>query len=268
MKTIIAPTDFTTVSLNAVNYAADMAIELNARLLLMHVVTISIPTIQELPVSDTAYFQENSEKQLNDLKTTILHRTNKAIEVSTLQLTGNFSYELKKTCLEIQPFAIVMGSHMPGMLERLLFGSATLNTMVNLPFSVMVIPGNLSYKPIKKIAFATDLKGIYNIPLEEIKTITRSLDASLSVVHVALEGELAHESYAEKTLLQHRLKEFNPHFHFIHAKSVEAGIEKFTAENSIDLLLLLPKKHNLFHKSQSKQVIFHLTVPAMAIHEE
>jgi nucleotide-binding universal stress UspA family protein len=268
MKTIIAPTDFTEVSLNAVNYAADLALDLNAKLLLMHVVSVTIPSIPELPIPAGSYLQENCEELLNELRNTILARTNNAIEVTTSQLTGDFSYELKQTCLKVQPFAVVMGSHMPGMFERFLFGSATLNMMVHLPYSVMVIPGNLNYKPIKKIAFATDLKGIYNIPLEEIESIARSFDASLSVVHVTRDGDYAHESIAEKTLLQHRLKEFKPQFYFIHDKTVEAGIEKFIGENKIDLLLLLPKKHSWFHKSQSRQVILHLMVPAMAIHEE
>jgi nucleotide-binding universal stress UspA family protein len=268
MKTIIAPTDFTAVSLNAVIYAADMAVDLNAKLLLMHIVPITIPSVPEFPVPDNSYLQMNYEVKLDELRTMILTRTCDAIEITTSLVTGNFSYELKQTCVEVQPFAVVMGTHMPGMLERLFLRSTTLSTLTNLPFSVMVIPEKLTYKPIKKIAFATDLKGIYNIPLEEIKTIARSFDASLSVVHVAPDGEFAHESIAEKTLLQHRLKEFNPQFHFIHDKTVEAGLEKFIEINKIDLLLLLPKKHGWLHKSQSRQVIVHLSVPAMAIHEE
>jgi hypothetical protein len=37
MKTIIAPTDFSPVSLNAVNFAADMAVSVDSSLLLFHV---------------------------------------------------------------------------------------------------------------------------------------------------------------------------------------------------------------------------------------
>ena len=36
MQNIIAPTDFSTVSLNAVNYAADMAMATNSGLLILH----------------------------------------------------------------------------------------------------------------------------------------------------------------------------------------------------------------------------------------
>jgi nucleotide-binding universal stress UspA family protein len=48
MRTIIAPTDFSAVSLNAVNYAADLAVAINAELILLHVVQIPI-TVSEIP---------------------------------------------------------------------------------------------------------------------------------------------------------------------------------------------------------------------------
>ena len=37
MKTIVVPTDFSAISLNAVNYAAELAIVTGTRLMLMHV---------------------------------------------------------------------------------------------------------------------------------------------------------------------------------------------------------------------------------------
>ena len=42
MQTIIAPTDFSDISLNAVNYAADMAIALNVNLLVLHAIELPI----------------------------------------------------------------------------------------------------------------------------------------------------------------------------------------------------------------------------------
>ena len=38
MKTILAPTDFSASSINAVNYAADMALAVNAQLILINAV--------------------------------------------------------------------------------------------------------------------------------------------------------------------------------------------------------------------------------------
>ena len=48
MKTIIAPTDFSPISLNAVNYAADMAVSINADLSLLYVCLLPI-TYGEAP---------------------------------------------------------------------------------------------------------------------------------------------------------------------------------------------------------------------------
>ncbi|CAN5589489.1 hypothetical protein BH10BAC3_BH10BAC3_32850 [soil metagenome] len=268
MKTIIAPTDFTPISLNAVDYAADMAVDLHAKLLLVHVVELTATSVSEFPMTEVTYYQVSHELELEDLKNTIVTRTKNAIEVETQHLLGNVSYEVKEICKQLNPFAVVMGTHAPGMIERFLFGSTTLYTIMHLPFPVMIVPDNAVYKPIKKIGFATDLKGIYNVPLEELKTVTRAFDASLHVIHIALENEHNTESLTEKTLLQHRLKEFHPQFYYAKSDSVEKGIEQFTIGNNIDLMLLVPKKHGLFHKSQSKQVVFHIPVPAMTIHEE
>jgi len=42
MRTIVAPTDFSSVSINALNYAADLAAAIEADLILLHVVQIPI----------------------------------------------------------------------------------------------------------------------------------------------------------------------------------------------------------------------------------
>jgi len=49
MKTLIVPTDFSPVSINAMNYAADMALNIDASLLLLHVYQIPV-TFTEVPV--------------------------------------------------------------------------------------------------------------------------------------------------------------------------------------------------------------------------
>jgi hypothetical protein len=49
MKTIIAPTDFSGSSLNSVNYAADLAVSINAKLVLFHAIPFPI-AISEISV--------------------------------------------------------------------------------------------------------------------------------------------------------------------------------------------------------------------------
>ena len=59
MKTIIAATDFSPNSENAVHYAADMATVLGAELHLLHVYSIPIPVSEvPIPVVDAKEIEE------------------------------------------------------------------------------------------------------------------------------------------------------------------------------------------------------------------
>ena len=81
MQTIITPTDFLYILLNAVNYAADMASALNAKLLVLHAT--------ELPLSTTFYNDEiEIENRLNRLKEELIRRTNNKIKIYSKQVPG------------------------------------------------------------------------------------------------------------------------------------------------------------------------------------
>jgi hypothetical protein len=45
------------------------------------------------------------------------------------------------------------------------------------------------------------------------------------------------------------------------------GVTDIAKEHGIDLLIVIPKKHGPFHKSQVKDFIFYSDIPVMAIHE-
>ncbi len=66
MKTIIAPTDFSDVSLNAVYYAADMASTVNANLLILH--ATEAPFSRAGISSASGYDEISTEEKLYNLK--------------------------------------------------------------------------------------------------------------------------------------------------------------------------------------------------------
>jgi nucleotide-binding universal stress UspA family protein len=268
MKTIIASTDFSESSLNAVNYAADMAVDIKARLLLLHIVELPAATVAEFPITDITYQDVSRESELKQLKSELDERVKNGVTIETLQVLGNVNYQLKQTCNAVHPFAVVMSTHAPGGIDRFLFGSKTLFTAKHIEYPVINVPPNTVYHPIKKIGLATDFKDIYHLPVEEMKTVARAFNATLEIAFVGKsEAELVTVE-TEKTLLMNRLREFKPAFSFISSEAIDTGIELFAEQNKIDLVLVVPRKHGLFHKSLSKQVIFHLPVPAMTIHED
>jgi hypothetical protein len=65
-----------------------------------------------------------------------------------------------------------------------------------------------------------------------------------------------------------RLQEFYPEVHFVRMNKVEEGISEYLANHPADLLLVFPKKHNVFefHKSHAKKIAFTSSIPVMSIH--
>jgi nucleotide-binding universal stress UspA family protein len=83
MKSIvIAPTDFSDVSINAVNYAADMAVSIDAMLMLMHV-NEYIYAYSEAGVVD-GLIDENNDSKLEDIAQQLSERTGNALQVKNI----------------------------------------------------------------------------------------------------------------------------------------------------------------------------------------
>jgi nucleotide-binding universal stress UspA family protein len=265
MKTIIAPTDFSGISLNAVNYAADMALDLNAELVIAHVADLSSLITSDAPgMSGWNYDEEWSKEQLSNLQKKIIERTKNKIAIRSENLRGSVFHELKTFFDDEKPFSVVMATHSPSTLERIFFQSVTLYTAKHIKYPVLIIPAKATYNRIKNIGLACDLETVYHEPLEVLRDWISVFNASLHVLHVK---ELTtNEHFGEMMLTRHYLKEFNPKLHFIENNdSVEKSIFSFANENSIDLLVIIPKKHKMGEKSELKKFVFHPQLPLMAL---
>lgn len=266
MKTIIAPTDFSSVSYNACLYAAKMAEDIKAELVLFHAMELPI-AVAEYPVTENLFDEIGMEKELEELKNKLSAVTNNKVNIKTKNILSSPEYEIKELCETQKPFAVVMGTHTTSLLDRFFLGSTTVYTAKHLRYPVLVIPSNVTYKPIKKIALATDLKDIYEIPAHEIETIVKTFNAELEVFYAGKNEKNINKKSLGSVMLDHRLVRLNPQFHFIEDKDIMKGVTSLAKEHATDILIIIPKKHGPFHKSQSRDFIFYADVPVMALHE-
>ena len=267
MKTIVAPTDFSDVSINAVNYAADMAAAIHGKFILLHAVGSPV-VVAEMPVTEVTYEELDSEDELTALKKILIERTKNTIPVEAKLLWGALENELIKFCEYEKPFAIVMGTHGDGVAGRFFLESTTVFLARHFRTPVLVVPDGKNFKPVMKIILATDLKRIDDLPLKQITRLVHVFNATLDVVYVKKPGDKTDKHSVENLFVHHPLMELNPHFHLLENNNVQKAISWFAEQHHADLVLILPKKHGLFHKSDSRQLIFHSPVPVMAIHEE
>ncbi len=267
MKTIIAPADFSGVSNNACTFAAKMAEYVHAKLILMHVQELPA-AVAEYTVSEEVLSSMNEEEELGNLRLKLLSETNDNIEIDTKYVLGSVDYEISQLCKETKPLAIVMGTHSYGALDRFLVGSKTLYAAKNLKYPVLIVPAGAEFKPFKKVALATDLKDVYQVPIHEIEEMVKYFNAGLDIFYAGKNEEELSKHTLGDMLLEGRMEHMNPQFYFTEDPDVMKGISALERKHNTDLLVIIPKKHGPFHRSQSKDFILYSNVPVLAIHED
>lgn len=275
MKTIIIPTDFSPVATNAMNYAVDMALAVNARVLLLHVYNIPV-SYGDIPVAllSVDEMKKTAEDTIDRLKKDLEHITSGKLKITTETRLGNIVDELEEECKKIQPFAVVMGTTGSSAMERTLFGSTTLTAIKHLTWPVICVPRGKEYgKGIRKIGLACDFREVaQTTPVSEIKEFVKEFHAQLFVLNVDHDNQQFRPDTPEQSAILHTaLEEVHPEFHFITHRDIEDGINEFAEKNGLDLVIAIPKKHKLlegiFKKSSTSQLVFESHVPVMCVHE-
>ena len=170
MNTIITPTDFSSISLNAVNYAADMAVALDCNLLILHATESDI-----LDVSAEDHYTGEIEIKFMQLKTELTKRTGDKIRMRFKQVSGIIENELVKICEWRHPLAVVMATHGASAKTQFFMESITVHLARHLKYPVIVVPENIQYRQVKKIVLASDLKNIDEFPAEKVSNPTKRL---------------------------------------------------------------------------------------------
>ena len=275
MKTIIVPTDFSPTATNAMHYAIQMAKQISAHLLLVHVYQVPVSyTDAPIVLVSVEELRKSAEARMHNLKVEVEHLVHKEQKVFTETILGSVVDELENLCKKIKPFVVVMGTKGATGLERVLFGSNTLQAIRHLSWPVICVPPGKKYgEGIKKIGFACDYeKVVRSTPAPLIKSLVKTFGAELHVLNINPDGKKRSEEMPEQSiLLQTLLGDLKPEFHFIQYNDVEDGINDFAIRNELDLVITIPKKHSLveriFRETSSKQLIQHSNVPIACIHE-
>jgi len=271
MKTILVATDFSPAALNATNYAAEMALAINADLYLLHVfqtpgtcLQVPIPVLLDEMIQDVKH-------EMKKLKEDLMHKSAGKLNIKAEIKMDHFYAELKAVCGRIKPYCVVMGSQGTTAAERFAFGGHTVYAMKHLEWPLITVPTFTTFSSVKKIALACDFDAPINtMPLNEIKTLVNDFGATLFVLNTGKEEEFNPEIVFKSRLLEQELGVIKPHYNFIVNPDIDEGITRFVEDNHVDLLIVLPKHHNLLHnilhKSHTKQMVLHSSIPVLALH--
>jgi nucleotide-binding universal stress UspA family protein len=273
MSTVLVVTNFSDASRNALSYTCSLLQNTQARLVLLNIYAfpgsmtgdaIAVAAMGQIIEHDTALLEQ--EYQWVQTHYPSLH-------VDTEMVTGIFQEELHRKVIGSNAILVVMGTD--GNYNNLLsWDSNIINSFIDLPVPMLVIPSQVQYRPINKIAFACNYyRKNLQVPVSVIRKLVHFTNASLYVINVVAPQELiTDEALHNKHILQQSLADLNPVYFEPEFHNVIKAIDDFTSEENIDMLLVIPTRHgiwhNIFQKSHTKGLVYLNHIPLLSVRQQ
>jgi nucleotide-binding universal stress UspA family protein len=264
MKTIVVPTDFSTAAEHATVYAANLARVMDASVLLVHVFQLPV-TMTDFPVMIVSAdeLKKNADEGLRRASEAA-QKALAGVSFETESRMGDVVNEIEEVCAGRDVLALVTGTKDMSGFERFLLGSTTLSLVKECSYPVIAVPEGAAIEVPRKIALALDLLHDEAIPVTRIREFAQQLNAELHIVHVEQEGEDSAGRQLPESLQ-------GATFHSFREDDVTKGIQHFVTDHGIDLVVVLPHKHNLyerlFFKGHTQGLIKSMPVPVLSIRQ-
>lgn len=270
--TILVPIDFSPSSINALEYGIRLAESTGSELIIMHAYRLLKPHVK----SYTSYgksLREVLNKEYNEQFRKIEKRLLKDSKVEyEFQLEIGFAADIIESIVQSRVLdLIVMGAKGDGALEKLL-GSTTTTVINSTNVPVMVIPEDAKYSELHKLTLASDHHTLKNPEiLNIVKELADTFHPEIHILH--LNNSISNPPDEDPGSLQFKkeLAGEKIFFHFENEPDIEKGILKYCERDNSDLLVMIPRHHNLIEsiirKSYTSKMLRSSRIPVLAIHE-
>jgi nucleotide-binding universal stress UspA family protein len=177
VKNIMVPIDFSGPSRKAINYGMSLALEFEARLVLVHI---------------SAFEREAYESAKHRLLDLIPAEYRERLDFEIIVKSGDVREEILGIVRDKGIDLVVMGTHGRTYIERVLLGSVTERMLRKLPVPILTVSHldpdkeihEIAPVPLRRILYASDLSAGSEAGLTFSIRLANALDAHLTVAHV------------------------------------------------------------------------------------
>jgi nucleotide-binding universal stress UspA family protein len=273
LKTILVPVDFSATSIHAGNYALQLCKQAGAKIILLHAYEPppSFPMVEGLVYSDES-LRELLKQKMNALADE-LSKKEPIIKVEAMVIDGPLTNVIHTLTDAMQVFIIVMGITGAGKLKETFIGSNTLSVAHSTNIPVLIVPEQANYTSVNDIGLTTDFRDVAEtIPYQKISDLIVSLGARLHVLNIDFNQQHWNaDTPFQSGIVETMFERHHPTYHFIEGEDMAEGLSKYALTHSIEMLIAVPKKHNMLQKifsgSHTKDLVFHSNVPVLVMHE-
>ncbi len=142
--------------------------------------------------------------------------------------------------------------------------------------SLLVVPFQKEFSPIKNIVFSTDLKKVehYKQYLEDVVHYAQALDSNIHFLYVSPKDVAESKENSEEYQMVKKVIESNPRHVFkkVGGKQVVESVNRYVAEIQADMLVVVKQHHyfleTLFHRSVSDDISLNAKIPVLVMREK
>lgn len=280
MKNILVPTDFSDNALKAALYAAEIAKKNGATIFFLHSAPLGGEELDEpLPLHDKykKLVLEEIQGEMEKFSKSVT-AVYPSIKTSTTIIDGAVVNSIIEFTQVNKIELIVMGTKGASGIKEVLVGTVATDTISRAQVPVLVVPGDYEIEEPDGILFATHHFEKNKKLLSVIIELARMFSAMVHVVVFidlgsAYSGELTEDNKRLTEYLDFLAKNY-PDIKFrgevIDGKDFENAIELYHLQHKTDMaaMIMYPKGfwEKVFHKSVTRRMAFHSTIPVLAIH--
>lgn len=280
MKSILFPTDFTELSLNAFIYAMEYAQKSNSKLIVYHTYTENVPISEDAQAVynkvDIQNFRSKKDK-FPPFEGLIKNSKVGNLNVKYVVDEGTFVDSLKKYVIkkEDKIDLIIMGTQSgQNSLFNIFMETNTIKILEEINKPVIAVPEKAVFDgSLNNIAFLVDYKEDELIPLTDVIEKSQEFNSKLHVLHF----DLAHSESISPLMDTFKSSLNSAHidnvdFISIDSINLKKSLTEYCSENNIDLVCLINHKRNfyqrLFSFSLTEDLLNNFDIPIMAIYRE
>ena len=269
---ILCPVDLREASLNAINYAGDLAKRIGAPLTLVHVVTEATLIRQEAFASDELLRLEAKAEVLLENICQETH-TQFGVPCDYLIEKADLGGGVANIAAHYGYGLIITGTNGANQLDKYVFGTNAMDIIENTRIPVIVVPADHYDTRVDHIVYASNYQEGDHENITQLLNLANSLNASVTILHVSSEDNpTSYEMFeAYRDFIFDKFYYTVPlNIEQIVHKNPVQGIMEFMQKNGGDLLAMLTHHRNFFentfHKSVTKKFAMIAEYPIMVFH--
>ena len=285
MKKILVATDFSTNAAHAAKYGYAIASQVKADVVLCNafIVPAEVPQAGTLVWPQLEYDEllESSASELKQLQKELRKNPSDSSfrpEITCRSEVGGIVDVIKEITAKTDVELTVMGTHGAGKLDTFLVGNHSRNMINNTKGPLLLVPASATLKPIKKVAFATDLSD----PDKDVKAIyaliplLKKLNAELLLTHIynGDDPTFKFKQHIQQLLVELSNKANYPNifYRIVNSNKAERGLDWLCDHGHVDVLAMVHRKQDFLEKiligSHTQKMADHINIPLLVIPEK